>query len=391
MNSSAQMIFDMSDVESKENIPQKKLISKYDFSQVFEGQINNEYHNNNSMVILGDSLDVLKKMKSKTVQLIFADAPYNIGKNFGNNLDKWKNVNDYVEWCKRWLDECFRILSDDGTIYFMTATQHMPFLDVYISEKYNVLCRIVWAYDSSGMQSKKIFGSLYEPILMANKSKKSKYTFNQNDILVEAKTGAKRKLIDYRKDPPQLYNSEKVPGNVWDFSRVRFRMQEYENHPTQKPEALLERIIKASSNVGDLILDPFSGSFTTSAVAVRLGRGAIGIDINEEYCKIGIRRTGISSFYHGEELVKQKEKRHLQDLNIKGDTMKIIEEFVESILREAYPLTYQFIYDQSTLLQYLDGKMKAVHGDSKITKKFGEYYAVYSILFFIKKILQCSR
>ena len=186
MNSSAQMIFDMSDVESKENIPQKKLISKYDFSQVFEGQINNEYHNNNSMVILGDSLDVLKKMKSKTVQLIFADAPYNIGKNFGNNLDKWKNVNDYVEWCKRWLDECFRILSDDGTIYFMTATQHMPFLDVYISEKYNVLCRIVWAYDSSGMQSKKIFGSLYEPILMANKSKKSKYTFNQNDILVEA-------------------------------------------------------------------------------------------------------------------------------------------------------------------------------------------------------------
>ena len=140
MNSSAQMIFDMSDVESKENIPQKKLISKYDFSQVFEGQINNEYHNNNSMVILGDSLDVLKKMKSKTVQLIFADAPYNIGKNFGNNLDKWKNVNDYVEWCKRWLDECFRILSDDGTIYFMTATQHMPFLDVYISEKYNVLC-----------------------------------------------------------------------------------------------------------------------------------------------------------------------------------------------------------------------------------------------------------
>lgn len=94
-----------------------------------------------------------------------------------------------------------------------------------------------------------------------------------------------------------------------DFSRVRFRMQEYENHPTQKPEALLERIIKASSNVGDLILDPFSGSFTTSAVAVRLGRGAIGIDINEEYCKIGIRRTGISSFYHGEELVKQKEKK----------------------------------------------------------------------------------
>ena len=105
---------------------------------------------------------------------------------------------------------------------------------------------------------------------MMNKSRKFFYTFNFDDILVEAKTGARRKLIDYRKNPPQLYNSKKVPGNVWDFSRVRFKMDEYENHPTQKPEALMERIIKASSNQGDLVLDPFSGSFTTSAVAARL-------------------------------------------------------------------------------------------------------------------------
>lgn len=84
--------------------------------------------------------------------------------------------------------------------------------------------RIIWAYDSSGVQSKKMYGSLYEPILMINKNKKAAYTFNYRDILVEAKTGAKRKLIDYRKNPPQPYSTEKVPGNVWDFSRVRFKM-----------------------------------------------------------------------------------------------------------------------------------------------------------------------
>ena len=70
-------------------------------------------------------------------------------------------------------------------------------------------------------------------------------------------------------------------------------MAEYENHPTQKPETLLERIIRASSNIGDIVLDPFSGSFTTSVVANRLGRNAIGIELNPKYCDIGIRRTAL--------------------------------------------------------------------------------------------------
>lgn len=262
-----------------------------------------------SLAILGDSLSVLSKIENETIDLIFADPPYNIGKNFGNNRDSWESTKDYIEWCKAWIDECMRVLKSDGTFYFMTATQFMPYLDVYISEKYHVVSRIVWTYDSSGVQSKKYFGSLYEPILMTTKSKTASYTFNVEDIMVEAKTGAKRQLIDYRKTPPQPYNTKKVPGNVWNFSRVRFKMDEYENHPTQKPEALLERIILASSNEGDLVLDPFSGSFTTSAVAVRLGRRAVGIDLNEEFYKIGIRRTGISNTYNGQILVKDKSKK----------------------------------------------------------------------------------
>lgn len=126
------------------------------------------------------------------------------------------------------------------------------------------------------------------------------------DILIEAKTGAERKLIDYRKNPPQPYNTKKVPGNVWDFSCVCYKMEEYENHPTQKPEVLLERIIKTSSNVGDIVLDPFSGSFTISAVAVCLGRYAVGIDLNDEYFDMGIRRTGIATQYKVKELIKEK-------------------------------------------------------------------------------------
>lgn len=261
------------------------------------------------IIIWGDCLDTLKMINDKSVQLIFADPPYNIGKNFGCTVDKWPSVDAYIEWCKAWIDECMRILDDAGTLYFMTATQHMPYLDIYASEKYHVLSRMVWTYDSSGVQSKKIYGSLYEPILMINKSAKGKYTFNHSEILVEAKTGAKRGLIDYRKTPPQPYNTQKIPGNVWDFSRVRFKMNEYENHPTQKPEALLERIIKASSNEGDVVLDPFSGSFTTSAVAQRLNRKTIGIDIDEEYYKIGLRRLRLADCYKGEPLIKEKQRK----------------------------------------------------------------------------------
>ena len=86
-------------------------------------------------------------------------------------------------------------------------------------------------------------------------------------------------------------------------------MEEYENHPTQKPKELLERIILASSNVGDIVLDPFSGSFTTSSVAKELGRKSIGIEINKEYYKIGLRRTGVSYEYKGEMLEKDKSRK----------------------------------------------------------------------------------
>jgi len=129
-----------------------------------------------------------------------------------------------------------------------------------LRDKITILSRIVWYYDSSGVQAKKYFGSLYEPILFGAKDKNN-YTFNAEEIKIEAQTGAVRKLIDYCQPKPTVYNSKKVPGNVGYIPRVRTKMAEYRSHPTQKPEALLERIIKASSNPGDLILDLFAGTF----------------------------------------------------------------------------------------------------------------------------------
>ena len=194
-------------------------------------------------------------------------------------------------------------------MYFMTSTQFMPILDNYVDDKYFIISRIVWCYDSSGVQAKSKFGSLYEPTLMITHNDKVKYKFNYGDIMVEAITGSKRNLIDYRKKIPAPYSNLKVPGNVWTVNRVRVRMAEYENHLTQKPEELLTRIILASSNKGDVVLDPFSGSFTTSNVALKLDRKAIGIEINPEYFKIGIRRTKLSEYFENEKLEKQKIKK----------------------------------------------------------------------------------
>lgn len=263
------------------------------------------FGNHNHTIIHGDALQALQTLvPDHSVDLIFADPPYNIGKNFNGHIEKWDTEEEYLNWCYQWLDLCLKKLKPAGSFYVMTATQFMPYFDIYLRQKINILSRIVWSYDSSGVQARKYFGSMYEPILFCVNDKNN-YTFNAADILIEAKTGAKRKLIDYRKSAPAAYNTQKVPGNVWDFARVRYRMDEYENHPTQKPVALLERIIKASSNPGDVILDPFSGTFTTCAVAKELGRKCIGIEMQEEYVKIGLRRLQLAEEYKGEKLQRE--------------------------------------------------------------------------------------
>ena len=275
------------------------------------------------VIYKGDALEVLKsEIPSGTIDLIFVDPPYNIGKRFADFDDRWPSDEAYAQWAYQWLDECIRILKPTGTLYVMTSTQAMAYFDLYLRQRITVLGRIVWHYDSSGLQARKHYGSMYEPILYCVRDPDT-YTFNADDIKVEARTGAQRKLIDYRRPVPAPYNTQKVPGNAWYFPRVRYRMDEYEDHPSQKPMVLLERIIRASSNEGDLVLDPFAGTFTTAAVAKRLHRRSISIELQEEYVKIGLRRVLGRGTHNGEKLsppAKTHERRNANGKHVKDGT-----------------------------------------------------------------------
>lgn len=251
-----------------------------------------EYPIGTATLYRGDVAAVLeRKIPTGSVDLIIADPPYNLGKWFAGVQERWPDDASYAEWCRGWLDLCVDRLAPRGSMYLMASTQGMPTLDLHLRSRLHVLSRIVWSYDSSGVQARRRFGSLYEPILLCVKDK-DRYTFNGDAIRVEAKTGARRGLIDHRKPVPAPYSTSKVPGNVWYFPRVRYRMPEYREHPTQKPEALLERMILASSNPGDTVLDLFAGTFTASAVAHRHGRRSIGVELQDEYVALGRQRLG---------------------------------------------------------------------------------------------------
>lgn len=288
------------------------------------GEEHERYEAAGHTIFHGDALNIIPKyIPSESVDLVFADPPYNIGKKFADFHDKWPSDKDYAEWAYKWLEECVRILKPSGSLYVMTSTQAMPYFDIYLRDRISILSRIVWYYDSSGVQAKNYYGSMYEPILFGAKNP-DLYTFNSDEIKVEAKTGSQRNLIDYRKRVPTPYNNEKVPGNVWYFSRVRYRMAEYEDHPSQKPESLLERVILASSNPGDVVFDPFSGTFTTAAVAKKHDRKSISIESQEKYLRIGLRRVLGQTHFNGDNLAapdktfeRSNGLKH-QDIGMKG-------------------------------------------------------------------------
>jgi site-specific DNA-methyltransferase (adenine-specific) len=133
--------------------------------------------NNKYKIIYGDALEALVKIPDNSIDLIFADPPYNIGKNFNGKIEKWESEDEYLNWCYEWLDLCIKKLKSNGSFYVMTATQFMPFFDIYLRKKINILSRLVWYYDSSGVQAKKYYGSMYEPILFCVKDTNN-YTFN---------------------------------------------------------------------------------------------------------------------------------------------------------------------------------------------------------------------
>ena len=149
-------------------------------------------------VVHGDALEVLDDaVPDGTVDLVFADPPYNLGKRFGTASDSWPDEASYLAWTRCWLDLCVRKLAPTGSMYVMASTQAMPHVDLHLRGLVTILSRIVWHYDSSGIQARQRFGSLYEPILHAV-ADRARYTFNADAVLVEARTGARRRLVDRR-------------------------------------------------------------------------------------------------------------------------------------------------------------------------------------------------
>ena len=228
-------------------------------------------------LICGEAATVMKTLPSSSVDLIVADPPYNLGKDYGNNTDR-KEWHEYEEFTVQWLTEAARLLKPTGSIYVFMGVRFISSLFLLMENEFRLLFNgwITWHY-TQGMGRKVGFSPRHEDILYFTKS--GDFVFNLDDVRVPQKYFRKRNNM-----------SGANPGDVWQFSHVHYCNPERQAHPTQKPEALLERILLASSNEEQVILDPFIGSGTTCRVANLLNRRWIGIEINPDYVAMSARR-----------------------------------------------------------------------------------------------------
>jgi len=228
-------------------------------------------------LICGDAISTMKDFPSNSFDLIVADPPYNLGKDYGNNKDL-KARSEYEEFTKQWLAQAVRLMKPAASIYVFMGVRFISNLFTMMEDDFNLVFNgwITWHY-TQGMGRKQGFSPRHEDILYFTKS--DKFTFNLDDVRVPQKYFRQRNNMNGAN-----------PGDVWQFSHVHYCSAEREKHPTQKPEGLLERIIRASSNENDLVIDPFVGSGTTCKVAKVLNRNWIGIDLNPEYVEMSRKR-----------------------------------------------------------------------------------------------------
>lgn len=224
-------------------------------------------------LICGDAALSLKKLQDGSADLIVADPPYNLGKDYGNSKDL-KAWHEYEDFTHDWLRESMRVLKPTGSIYVFMGVRFISSLFHIMEEDFHLNFNgwITWHY-TQGMGRKKGFSPRHEDILYFTKTEE--FTFNLDSVRVPQKYYRKRNNMEGAN-----------PGDVWQFSHVHYCSAERLPHPTQKPEGLIERIIRASSNEGDLVIDPFVGSGTTCRVAEVLKRKWIGIDLNPEYVEM---------------------------------------------------------------------------------------------------------
>jgi site-specific DNA-methyltransferase (adenine-specific) len=249
-------------------------------------------------ILTGDCLQVLAALPTGCADLVFADPPFNIGYEY-DVYDDRRAKRDYLAWADRWLAAVARVLSPTGSFFLAIgdefAAEHKVRLDALGLTLRNW---IVWHY-TFGVNCTRKFNRSHAHIFYYVRDPK-RYTFNPDEIRVPSArmtTYADRRANPVGKIPddtwvlrPQETDSHFRPDqDTWFVPRVCGTFHERTEHPCQMPEAVLERIIRVTSNPGDLVIDPFAGSGTTLAVAKKLGRKFLGVEISEQYAE-GIRK-----------------------------------------------------------------------------------------------------
>jgi DNA modification methylase len=249
-------------------------------------------------IITGDSLEVLARLPEGCADLVFADPPFNIGYEYDVYDDRRAKA-DYLAWTEKWLAAVERVLSPTGSFFLAIgdefAAEHKVRLDALGLTLRNW---IVWHY-TFGVNCQKKFNRSHAHIFYYVRDPK-RYTFNPDDIRVPSArqtTYADRRANPVGKLPddtwvlrPQETDAHfREDDDTWYVPRVCGTFRERVNHPCQMPEAVLERIIRVASNPGDLVLDPFAGSGTTVAVAKKLGRKYLGVELSDVYAD-GVRK-----------------------------------------------------------------------------------------------------
>lgn len=242
---------------------------------------------------MGDCIELMKSMPEACVDMIFADPPYMLsnggftvhaGQMVSVNKGKWdesKGVEADFKFHFDWVEQCYRILKPAGTIW-VSGTYHSIYQCGFALQQlgYKILNDITWFKpNASPNLSGRYFTASHETLLWARKDPNAKHTFNYLDM----KNGMWHTADFLKKEGKQM-------RSVWAIGTPKSTEKIHGKHPTQKPLALLERIILSSTNPGDLILDPFSGSATTGIAAAKHGRTYVGIEMEKEYLDLSVKR-----------------------------------------------------------------------------------------------------
>ena len=236
-----------------------------------------------------DCLDGLQKLPAGSVDLIVADPPYNLNKNFGK-WDERKKKDVWLSWSKSWLDECDRVLKDDGSIFVYGIHHHLCWLQCHMYELGLTYRRqIIWNYENGFSGYKNTLAAHYEPLLWFSKGES--YTYNEIREPYKSQDRLKHKITKNGKVWTP-HPDGRLAGDVWRFPTLagrRFK-DEKVDHPTQKPLSISERIIKHFSNEGDFVVVPFAGSGSECVAAKKLNRDFVGFELNEQYIEIANKR-----------------------------------------------------------------------------------------------------